>query len=655
MNTLCGVWFDMEDMTKPIQRIVVVVICALLGVALFLLLYGSQVLNPSYTEWLMDGGNVSKGYLGWRMFQSSDWQFPPGMMTSLGYPQQASVAATDAIPLVAVISKLFSAFHEEPFQYFGWWGVCCFLLQGVFGGLIALRLTRSVWRAMLGAILFLLSPVLWQNTFYAAGMAGHWVILAALLMLLCRRELSKRNVLSNVLWGMLGLISVGIHGKLALICGIFCMGYCIYAVMETRQWGKCVPLVIFALLASMTGLILGTFLAGGTGETLLFSVSPAALWSPHSYSRALYNFSATHEYQYASFAYLGFGALVLGALALVWWIRPYFSRGNMLRAMADDIRARRADVAAFGFVFVVCFALGMVQPVVYLLLTLILRALARKMSRRLMSVALVGCLCLQAYDMSAVLQTRRTQYDQIVQPSQAAGFEGWDTLLKTNDWSTVMVSPAVADSIHLAPLAEGVAERGIRLNTLSYANDEDIQKWENAIADPQDDMVFVFTAQELLAEEAFQSAFEQIKYLYQRDELVVGFAKQTLLPLQQILGTADIAFHYRYPVGGSRHLMGGEDIGARRYIYPGGLSYGPYLVLAPGQYEVRTTGEHLDEAEFRFTIKEGAMEQVETLSLPTERVYRLDVSETVTDFEVLIQNNTSQSLFWDAMTVTQLD
>lgn len=644
----------MEVTTKRTRPAIVVLICALLGAAVFLALYGIPVLNPAYTDWLMDGGGLSRGYLGFRLFQSADWQFPPGMMGSLGYPQQASIATTDSVPLLALAGKLVSLVYDGPFQYFGIWALLCFVLQGVFGGLICLGITRSSWQAVLGSLAFLLSPVLWQNTFFSAGLAGHWVILAALLPLVYRRESAAKGRQHVAYWGLLGALSIGIHAQLALICGILCMGYCVYGVVNTGQRGKLAPLGVFLGAAVLIGWALGMFSSGGIGDIRLFGIRFSGLWDAHNYSRILTNLTNPGDYQYAGFAYVGFGVLAVFALALVWQVRSAFSREGNGKALLGDIWARRADVAAYGSILLACILLGLSQPVVYLIMLLALSVLAHKMSRRLMSAALVCCLCLQVYDVSAVFQIKRMHYNQTMRYAQADETPDWDALLQGDNWSTVGASPGVLESVHLAPLAEAIAQSGQTLNTLSYASASQEHGWEQTLGNPQQDMMFVFTAEELLDEAVFQSVFANVGYLYQWNELVVGFVRPTLLPTPQIFGVEDIAYLYRYPIGKNMHLRSGEDIGGIRYIYPGGLSYGPYLTLEPGQYALRITGERLDEAAIRFTLDEGAMEPAETSSRPTERVYHLDVTEAVTKLEILIENNTAQPLLFDGMTVTQL-
>lgn len=542
-----------------------------------------------------------------------------------------------------------------PFQYFGWWGLACFLLQGLFGALLCLRVTRSSVQAFLSSLLFIVSPVLWQGTFSSAGVAGHWVLLAALLPLIYRRQFAARTRFPFFVWILLGAFSIGIHWRLTLICAIFCIGYCLYAALESRQWSKFLSCLDFGLGVFISGYLLGVFSGGVTFDLRLFGVPYNALWDARNYSSLLRNVSSAGDQAYAGFAFLGFGVLLLGVLALVWLIKPLFSRKRKIQPLVHAVQTHRADIAALGFVGVACVVLGLAQPVAYLATVAAVAVLARKMSRRLVSAVLACCLCWQMFDTSTVFQARRIHYSQESRNTSAAEISEWASFLQNDAWSAVALSPAVCESVCLAPLAESVVQSGRSLGALSYASASTLQEWEDALLNPRGDTVFVFTAEEMLDETYLGEVLSHLHYLYQWDGLIVGFAMPTLLPYQPILGMEDISLSYYYPIGESIHLREGEDIGGVRYIYAGGLSYGPYLTLEAGQYQLRVTGQELDEAKFSFTYAEGAIETQETLSSPTAREYQIDVSEAVSRLEVLIQNDTSHMLSFDAMTVTQRD
>ena len=107
-----------------------------LGAVFFIHIYGIRVLNPMYTDWLMVGGDTTQHYLGFEFFRSSEWSFPIGLTEGIIYPYKESVMFSDSIPLFAIFFKAISFLLPDNFQYFGWFGILMYILQGGFGGLI---------------------------------------------------------------------------------------------------------------------------------------------------------------------------------------------------------------------------------------------------------------------------------------------------------------------------------------------------------------------------------------------------------------------------------------------------------------------------------------------------------------------------------------
>ena len=95
---------------------------AMIGMMVFIAVYGVAVLNPTYDDWLLGKGDLTQHYLGWCFYRSSDWTFPIGLTNNLAYPSYTSIIFTDSIPVLAVFFKLFSFILPDTFQYLGWWG-----------------------------------------------------------------------------------------------------------------------------------------------------------------------------------------------------------------------------------------------------------------------------------------------------------------------------------------------------------------------------------------------------------------------------------------------------------------------------------------------------------------------------------------------------
>lgn len=147
------------------------------GVVFFLVAYGPATLDVRNIDWLMDGDRAVN-YIGWLFFRGGPWLLPPGAIPGLITPFGDSVAYSDSIPLLAFLFKPFAPLLAQPFQYFGFWLLICFALQGLFGYLLA-RSALPAAAGTVGALFFVTSPVLLARDSHMA-LCGHWLIVASL-------------------------------------------------------------------------------------------------------------------------------------------------------------------------------------------------------------------------------------------------------------------------------------------------------------------------------------------------------------------------------------------------------------------------------------------------------------------------------------------
>ncbi len=92
------------------------------------------------------------------------------------------------------------------------------------------------------------------------------------------------------------------------------------------------------------------------------------------------------------------------------------------------------------------------------------------------------------------------------------------------------------------------------------------------------------------------------------------------------------------------YLTNGEDQEGVRYIYSGGNSYGPYMTLYAGDYEVTIEGGSLDAAEFSCTGSSGEkVLNITDLDVSEEKAtYQIHLDDTVYNVEFCIANNTEE-------------
>ena len=117
------------------------IVPGLLGVCIFLLIYGVTSLDVTNDAWIMAGydeDDLTQHYAGWVQFRSSDWAFPFGLIGDMADGTGTMVSFTDSIPILAIFFKAIESILPKTFQYFGWYNLFCFVFtSGNLGGNIA--------------------------------------------------------------------------------------------------------------------------------------------------------------------------------------------------------------------------------------------------------------------------------------------------------------------------------------------------------------------------------------------------------------------------------------------------------------------------------------------------------------------------------------
>lgn len=166
---------------------------ALIGLVVFGFLYGFEVVSPTYTDWIWhsETHDTAQHQLGWEFYRAES---SGGMIKRLTPPTGLSMVFMDVIPLVALMVKPLAGVLPASFQYFGLWGLGCYILMGGIGALLVdavwrrTGLTKSAglpryWLAIgAGASLFVLSPMVLARSFYHPALAGQWIILLGILL-----------------------------------------------------------------------------------------------------------------------------------------------------------------------------------------------------------------------------------------------------------------------------------------------------------------------------------------------------------------------------------------------------------------------------------------------------------------------------------------
>lgn len=336
------------------------VVVSLLMLVIFCLIYGIYVLNPFYVDWLMSGGDLSQHYLGWRGYRISKWIFPIGNTNSLAYPSDTSVIFTDSIPIFAVFFKLFSPVLPENFQYLGWGGAVCYVLQGIFSVKIMKNFTESRIFIIFVSILFVFMPGMIHRMFGHSSLSGHWIILLALEpIFVYHKYLNGKKIF--LIWAGVAALAVSTHTYFLMMCGIILLGFCLEDILYRKNVVRSLILLIeFLATAIVVMWILGGFsssfayIGDGLGD---YSMNINALFNPQGYSRILKDMPLYGNKQYEGFTYLGAGCILL----------LFFSAVAIATNpdIKEYIKNHYVQICAVSFIFVVAFLFALSPKITY--------------------------------------------------------------------------------------------------------------------------------------------------------------------------------------------------------------------------------------------------------------------------------------------------
>lgn len=231
-----------------------------LSIVVFQYVVGFGVVNPRNTRWLL-GGDAASNYLGWEFFRKAPLtSFPLGSNPNFGTGFSSSIVFTDSIPLLAIPLKFILFAYHSDFQYFGFWLLTCFVLQGFFAVKLITRYAESLVIAISGSVLFLIAPVfVYRLTFDGFGhlaLTGQFVCLAAMGLVL-----DQTSRLRN--WHLLLPIAVLIHFYLFGIAFVFFIANFIIRFFDRETTLINRVRLIHTSLSSFALTIFCFYLAGG--------------------------------------------------------------------------------------------------------------------------------------------------------------------------------------------------------------------------------------------------------------------------------------------------------------------------------------------------------------------------------------------------------
>ena len=355
---------------------------AIVGTVVFFLIYGVWVGVPTNVTWLhhsmdLEGiADLTQHELGWEMYRRSPWTFPYGLFFGLS-PEPLSIVYTDSIPLLAVLFKLLSPVLPADFQYMGLFELLTYILMGGFGALIAAKYSHDDKSSVrigyitdgCAAILMVTSPVLTKRVFYHTALSAHFLILAAILIVIYKNRLGRE--MQRLLLALLVVLCVDINVYyIPMVMGIY-MCRVLYDLLQSRDgvFGDILTVIFSGILALAEGYFLGMFSGSVSSSAenmenvsynlpglinprndMLIHLKDMPLYdyqSHESYSRFWDGFPVYTPWQSEGFSYLGCGVLILAIPVLIGVLRRIRVSGSVDKSS----KALFISLALFGAVF----------------------------------------------------------------------------------------------------------------------------------------------------------------------------------------------------------------------------------------------------------------------------------------------------------------
>lgn len=530
----------------------VILLAMSIGAFLFICIYGVHILNPVYVDWLITGGDRPQHYLGWVAYRNSQWFFPIGLTDQLSYPMKTSVIFTDSIPLLAVFFKLLSPLLPGRFQYFGMWGLLTFVLNGAFAAKILQKYLKKDFQVVIGSVFYILSFQVLQRMYAHTALAGHWLILWAICLLVYRDRMSYRKKI--ILWASLGAVSSAVHLYLLLMCGIVLVGFLLVEAIEDRAASiftrilKAIGyLSAFVGAAAIVVALLGGFssdMSATNGGIGAYSLNLNGFLNPQEHGRLLRTYTQL-DTQYEGFSYLGVGVLfmllctgielavksskrsirkysplglgiiLVSGIALILSIFPTITFGDKIikHFIVHSFMLKVwGTFRASGRIAWIC---------VYLFFLFAICGDYRVVSVRRKSVVLSVALLLQLVDLSGYIAEKHNLWttDYIYYPSLIQ--QSWDSLSEEGGARHLAIMGDFSMDQY-CDLVFWAMDRGISTNKFTFARDQgedDYPRddmWENA----ENDVIYVWERED------FQPAADAAIYYYDIDyRYVVGYGR----------------------------------------------------------------------------------------------------------------------------------
>lgn len=524
---------------KKIEQIkfndkIAIILSVILAVVVFLLIYGPYSLDVTNDSWILlqyDGTDMMQHYAGWAQYRISDWTYPLGYANMLAYGDGTYITYTDSIPYVAIFFKLFRDILPVRFQYFGWFILLCFVLQGVGACLLIKRKFPSYVKVLVGEVFFLTAPIFLERNFKHTALSAQWLILFAIYYYL---EYRKKDKDTKLPWQMILLttLTVGIHPYFLPIVMIFVLLIAIEAIIKkysvVKILGYAVLTVVFPYVAGVVIGAIGTDVKNTRAGYGSFGMNLNALFNPNSASGFVWSHVLPQREQaystYEGFNYIGLGMLILMVSCFILCLVKMIQNTEYMHVILKAVKRNIPLIGCMAFmtlfamtnnitwdgqsVFFVPLSTELVEmasifrssgrmfwPVYYLIMLVLIYCLLSISAKKIAVAVLSILLFVQIYDMRDMFAIR---YEGLKELSGRQTILDDENLIEVSDKEMLIIIGTENFELERV-LAVWAAEHGMGVgysvaNTGEYKNAEMYTKyfeeamWEGIM---RDDIVYV--------------------------------------------------------------------------------------------------------------------------------------------------------------------
>ena len=303
------------------------ILFVLISLTLTIILFGPENVKFTNSSWI-SAYDMLAHQVAWKFFSNDIWHFPLGKNPNYGIDIGSAIVFTEAVPLLAVIFKIFKNFLPNNFQFFSFWICLCFFFQLLFSYLIIYHYTQNKKYSFISSFIFLFSPALFYRIPIHIALVGQWIILASFFA-----ETIKKEKIRFYYWISILAISSLIHFYFTLMLSLIYTIFIFDKFLINKKFLKSlkeifIPFSFLLFVMYLFGYFeipLTDSLRYGYGiykANILSFFNPTAslLGVNLSWSNFLPNIPID-RLEYEGFSYLGLGGIIFFILLFFFFVR----------------------------------------------------------------------------------------------------------------------------------------------------------------------------------------------------------------------------------------------------------------------------------------------------------------------------------------------